>query len=68
MHFLCVAWREIQHGRKREALLTWQWGGPCDGQTGQESLAWLSTTRALLCSKAVVLQVAWREHRDPSWT
>lgn len=39
MHFLCTAWMEIQHGRKREALLTQQWGGPCDRQTRQESLA-----------------------------
>lgn len=50
MHFLCIAWEEMQHGRKREALLTWQWVSPCDGQTRKDFLAWLSTTHALLCS------------------
>lgn len=31
--FLCMALREIQCGRKREALLTQHQGGPGDGQT-----------------------------------
>lgn len=34
-HFPCVALREIQYGRKREALLTQHQGGPWDGQTGR---------------------------------
>lgn len=63
-HFLCMALKEIQYGRKREALLAQSRGGPCDGQTRQESLARLSTTLALLCSKAGILQRAWREHWD----
>lgn len=36
-YFLCMALREIQYGRKREALLAQRRGGPCDGQTRQES-------------------------------
>lgn len=61
-HFLCVALREIQYGRRREALSTQPRGGPCDGQTRQEPLAWLSTTPALLGRKAEILQ---KEKRDP---
>lgn len=41
-HLLCMALREIQYGRKREALLAQPRGGPCDGQTRQEPLAWPS--------------------------